>query len=222
MPTINFEEIECYNPRGIRDDVRLSAACDGNARRTIWQERMREGNRINRTARCEPVVYCDTASIRLSGDYGYNLGSMHLDRHSDTGSGEFYFPGDLNSRYRIAFRIDPEPASSTHGLIRLIRLDCNDAQGAHDKVTLTVNGIYVLDRHEMKTRWHVDFDDEISFNSACTITLSESYLENWSRSFTLRAGEYRVGDVPDPTYEFDLDRGITGSARYTLTYRMLE
>lgn len=219
MPTIYFEEIECYNPRGTRDDVRLSAACDGNDRRTIWQERMREGNRINLAARCEPVVFYDTASIRLSGDYGFNFGSMHLDRHSDTGSGEFYFPGDLNSRYRLAYRLDPEPAPTTRGRIRLIRLECNDAQGAHDEISLRVNGVYILNRHIMETGWHVDFDDEITFNSACTITLSESYLQDWSQSFTLRATEYTLGPDDRP---FFLDSGITGDARYTLYYEMLE
>jgi hypothetical protein len=220
MPTIFFEEIECYNPRGIRDDVRLSAACDGHDRRTIWgPERMREGNVLDLTGRSESVEYFDTASIRLSGDYGYNFGSMHFDRHSETGRDEFFFPGDLNSRYRVRFRVDPQPAASTHGLIRLVRLTCNDAQGTHDEITLRVNGIYILNRHVMRTDWHVNFDDEISFNHACTISLSDTYLQDWSASFTLRVGEYELGN---DHYDFLIDRGRVGNAHYTLDYEMVE
>lgn len=220
MPTIFLEEIECYNPRGVRDDVRLSAACDGHDRRTVWgPERMREGNVIDITGRSESVPYFDTASIRLSGDYGFDLGSMQFDRHSEAGTREFFFPGELNARYRVRFRVDPQPASSTSGMIRLVRLTCNDAQGTHDEITLRVNGVYILNRHEMKTGWHVNFDDEISFNHACTITLSETYLQDWSKSYTLRVGEYELGN---DHREFVIDSGRTGDARYTLDYEMLE
>ncbi len=220
MPTIFFEEIECYNPRGSHDDVRLSAACDGHGRRTIWgPERMHEGNVIDLTGRSESVEYFDTASIRLNGDLGYDFGSMQFDHHSEAGTGEFYFPGDLNARYRVSFRVDPQPTSSTRGLIRLVRLTCNDAQGTHDEVTLRVNGVYILNRHEMKTGWQVNFEDEIPFNHACTIILSETYLQDWSKSFTLRVGEYELGD---DHHEFVMDSGRTGDARYTLEYEMVE
>jgi hypothetical protein len=222
MPTVHLEEIYCFHPRGGHDELRLRAVCDGAARRTIWgPEWMHRHDRIDLSRHVEGIEYFDEARISLVGDYGHNFGSMSFDDHSATGPGEFYFPGELNSNYRVRFRLDPEPAALTHGRIRLVRLTCNDAQGSHDEITLSVNGGIVLGpRHEMRTNWHVDFvDEEIDFNRACTVALSETYLQDWTRSFTLEVGEYLPGAAQ---HEFVANgSGVTGDARYTLDYEMV-
>lgn len=221
MPTISLVDIHCYDPRGVRDDVRLRATCDGGEWQTIWgPERMRTGNTVDLTHRIEGVEYSDTATIKLIGDLGHDFGSVSFDDHSAAGDGEYFFPGELNANYRVRFRVDPMPVAGTRGRIRLVRLTCNDAQGAHDEVTLSVNGHIVLGpMHHMKTGWHVDFEgEEIDFNHACTLTLSETYGQDWSRNITLTVGRYVLGA---DSRQFAADSGITGDARYTLEYEML-
>ena len=220
MPTLQFDEIECFDPRGSHDDVSLIAACDGAPGQTVWQQQMRAGNVVDLSTRTEGVVFYDLARVQLTGDLGHDFGSMTFDRHSDTGPGDFFFPGELNARYRVSFHLDALPAPRTHGQIRLIRLTCLDAQGTHDEVTLEVNSTMVLGpRHVMKTNWHVDFDEvPISFNTACTIVLRETYLQDWSESFTLTAED------PAGVHQHDFvasRRGLVGSAHYRLEYEKL-
>jgi len=221
MPTLHFDVIECYNPRGTHDDVSLLAALDGGVEGSAWgPEQMRAHGVIDLTTRTEGQVFYDLAQIRLTGDYGHDFGSMTFDRHSSVGPGEFYFPGELNARYRVSFHLDALPAARTHAQIRLVRLTCRDAQGTHDEVTLRVNDSIVLGpRHVMKTNWHVDLEDTpISFNATCTVTLSETYLQDWSESVTIRA------DAPVGAGQHDFvasQRGLVGSARYRLDYEIL-
>lgn len=221
MPTIHLEEIECYDPRGVRDDVSISASCDGEARSRVWgPEVMRAGNVIDLSTRTTGIEYFDVASVRLTGDYGHDFGSMTFDRHSQSGAGEHFFPGELNGRYRVAFRVDPLPAARTHAQLRLIRLTCVDAQGTHDTVTLRVNGIYVLDRHEMKSGWTVDFHEvPIAFNHACVVSLRETHGQDWSESITVHS------DDPAGTEQHDFfptRSGLVGSAHYRLEYEKLD
>lgn len=221
MPTLHLEEIECYNPRGSHDDVTLHWQCDDAPAGAWGPEEMRAGRVIDLTTRTTGLEFFDTARIRLTGDYGHDFGSTVFDRHSETGPGEFFFPGELNARYRVAFRVDALPAARTHGQIRLVRLTCCDAQGTHDEVTLSVNETMVLGpRHVMKTNWHVDFEEvPISFNAVCTVNLSEIYLQDWSESFTI--------DVDQPAGLAQHDfypnrRGLVGSAHYRLEYEKLD
>lgn len=220
MPTIYLEEIECFDPRGSRDEVSLSAACDGDARHRVWGPQvMRAGNVIDLSTRTAGIEFFDLARVRLTGDYGHDFGSIGFDRHSALGPGEFFFPGDLNSRYRVAFRVDALPAARTQGQLRLIRLTCVDAQGTHDTVSLSVNATQVLDRHEMKNGWTVDFNEvPIAFNDACVVTLRETYLQDWSETMTIHA------DDPAGTDQYDFRptrSGLIGSAHYRLEYEKL-
>ena len=60
MPTLHFDEIECYNPRGTHDDVSLLAALDGGVEGSAWgPEQMRAHGVIDLTTRTEGQVFYD-------------------------------------------------------------------------------------------------------------------------------------------------------------------
>jgi hypothetical protein len=228
MPTIILNEIECNDPMGARDDVFLSLSTEEVTGRIIWgPQRMREGNQITLSSQVTPIEYDEFAIISLYehdtiGDNDY-LGSMALDRHETDRTADFYFPSSLNSRYRMNYEIQVVSPSNeqVHG-IRLVSLTCRDAQGRRDEVTLTVNNRIVLGpRRTMKKGWTANFNDmEITFRSNCVIRLQDTQGQDWDRSFTINAGDYLLNH--DENHTFDVrGSGVTGDARYILTYQMV-
>lgn len=227
MPTITLNEIECINPRGSRDDMMLTLVTDEIGSRVIWgPERMREGNRIDLRRRVEPIEYDDFARIALyehdrvgRNDY---FGTMSFISPTRVGTADFYFPGDLNARYRINYHVQAEPVTSPDHIIQPVSLTCNDAQGARDEVTLRLNGRIILGpMRTMKKNWHVDFNDvNFHFRSTCAVQLKDTQGQDWSRSFLLTAGDYAIGS--DQQHVFNVSGpGVTGDAQYTFVYRML-
>lgn len=228
MPTITLNEIRCIDPRGSRDDMMLTLVTDERNFGRIWgPERMREGNTINLLDRLDPIEYDDFARISLyehdrvgRNDY---FGTMSFMIPSEDRTDNFYFPGDLNARYRLNYSIDREPVTSPDHIIQPVSLTCNDAQGARDEVSLSLNHFMVLGpMHTMKTGWTVDFTEEqrLHFRANCQVKLVETYGQDWSRSFTIPP-DYPIGPE-DQQHVFNIGgRGVVGDARYTFVYRML-
>ncbi len=227
MPTITLNEIECIDPRGSRDDMMLTLVTDERNFGMIWgPERMREGNRINLRDRVDPIEYDDFARISLyehdrvgRNDY---FGTMSFMIPSEDRTDDFYFPGDLNARYRINYSIQREPVTSPDHIIEPVSLTCDDAQGTRDEVTLSLNHFIILGpMHTMRKDWTVEFTDaqRLHFRGNCQVRLKETQGQDWSRSFLLTPGDYPIGT--EERHRFNIDRGIVGDARYTFVYRML-
>lgn len=227
MPTITLNQIECIDPRGSRDDMMLTLATDEGYLGRIWgPTRMREGHRITLSDHVDPIVYNDFARIALyehdrvgRNDY---FGAMRFMIPSVDRTDDFYFPGDLNARYRVNYSIEREPITSPDHIIQPVSLTCNDAQGTRDEVHLSLNHFMILGpMYTMRTGWTVDFTDaqRLHFRGNCRVRLNETRGQDWSRSFLLTPGDYPIGTEEQHT--FRKDRGIVGDARYTFIYRML-
>lgn len=225
MPTLLLRELECYNPREIRDEPYIRVSTDTSESRDIWgPASMRRGNTIDLRAHVAPIVFHDIAHLSLrERDRGRDdyYGGMSFQHSPRPGLFNHYFPGDLNPRYRLNYEIRAEPAGEHEGRIRLLRLTCNDPQGTKDDITLFVNDrIIAGPNHRMRKGWEIAFTDmEIDFRHSCVIRLKESQGQDWERTIRLNRGEYPL-DV-DQYGDFRADDGILGDARYTLHYQMV-
>ncbi len=227
MPTIILREIECYDPREIHDEPYLRVDTDSLARRVVWgPDRMGRGDRIDLTHRVEPIVYYDLAHIslreedRVGRDDHY--GTMTFFSDPGIGVRDFYFPGNLNSRYRLNYEVLRDPVAPIEGEIELLSLTCNDPQGTKDEITLRVNDHIVAGpMRRMRKNWAIHFSDvTVSFRRSCVIKLKDTQGQDWERSMELVRGEYPLDT--ELSHNFIAGgRGIVGDASYTLMYRMI-
>lgn len=226
MPTIILREIECYRPREIHDEPYFRVYADSHEGRTVWgPARMGRGDVISLTDVVDPIVFHDFVHValreedRVGADDHY--GTLPLRAGRSTGDLEHYFPGDLNARYRLSYRLLAEPTESPEGRIELRSLVCNDPQGTKDEITLKVNDVIVAGpTRRMRAGWSIHFDDmPIDFQHACVIELKDTQGQDWDESTTLVRGEYELGD--DDHDFIASGRGIVGDASYTLYYRMV-
>lgn len=226
MPTIILREIECYDPKEIRDEPYIRVTADSLEATRVWgPANMRRGQTIGLTDQAEPIVYHDFAILALREEdpcHDDDYGARHFSRFSDAGLGNHYFPGELNARYRIGFELLSEPTEPTEGRIELLSLTCNDPQGTKDEITLWVNDVIVAGpMYKMKKDWAINFvDTVVPFRTVCIVRLRDTQGQDWERRLEINFGEYAID--AELSYPFIAEgRGIVGDARYTLRYRML-
>ncbi len=239
MASLQLEDLHCIlaqDPTG-HDEVLLEVACDGGSWQYAFSGRMGEGEHRNlRTDRGFP--FTDLALIRLSeydfvGTFGRGpkiLGHVeithplpdHTPCVADLPPGPVGAVGAGSFAYRLQYDVHSEPREAAPRFqIDLVSLRCDDAQGAYDRVYLYVNERAVLGPVEMRTRQEIDLGIRVHFRQTATIRLSEVHNQGWNSQFTVHPGapDFPISGEPTP-HRFSVDRGITGDARYTLTYRL--
>ncbi len=237
MPTIAFTEIECLHPgEPGGDEMWLSVRTE---QRPEWSELygvwgpvdMREGDvtrlRPPGSHTIDPVEFDEFACLRLREHDPFDddlVGELSFTRpFRGFGSQEVVLPQGLfgpdHQAYRLAYDYLEEPSVHARHRIELLSLECNDAQGTSDRVSLWVNEVLLWGPEVMRTHDVEEFGTlSFTFHRLAEVRLSETRGEDWSRAFTLVPGEYVINRRLE--HDFLADSGITGDAHYTLRYRM--
>jgi hypothetical protein len=231
MATLQLEQLECIHPddRVGHDEVYVTVDCDGSSETyNSGERRMREGDTQELTTP-GGIAFTDVAVIRLfeRDVASESLGSVSIGHPLPDGSQTAYLPSEIGGPHATCYRLtyhvdaDEEDAPRRRNRIELLSLKCDDAQGTHDTVYLYVNDDLVWGPANMWTGTERSLGTlSIDFRSSATVRLQETRGEGWQSAFTLRYGEgdYRINTTR--TQRFHVDRGITGDATYTLTYRL--
>jgi hypothetical protein len=237
MPTVAFREIECLRPAEPgADEMYLSMRTDRHPGWTdvygFWGPvSMREGDVVRLRPpgdnTVDPVEFDEFACFRLrEHDLSFDdtVGDIDLARpFRGFGTCEVVLPQGLfgpdHQAYRVTYDYSEEPSAHPRHRIELLSLECHDAQGTSDRVSLVVNEVLMWGPQVMRTHDVFDLGTlPFTFHTLAEVRLRETRGEDWSRAFTLVPGEYRINTRL--THEFTADSDITGDAHYTLTYRM--
>lgn len=238
MPTLTLTSLECLQPgEAGGDEVWLSTRSEqhpgwteAGALGLPWS--MGEGDVVRLRPPADdpidPIEFDEFLCVRLMERDALNsdpVGTFCLTRpFRGFGPHEAYLPdallGPHNRAYRLSYEYAEQPAPHPRHRIELLSLTCNDAQGSSDRVSLWVNEVLMWGSQVMRTNQVAEFGSSLShtFHRVALVTLRETRGQDWSRSFTLVPGEYPINRRL--TQEFSADSGITGTARYTLRYRM--
>jgi hypothetical protein len=231
MAVLQLESLECIHPddRVGRDEVFVRVDCDGRLETyNSGERRMREGD-TQELATPGGISFSDLAVIRLfESDAGTeSLGSVSIGYPPPDGPQTAYLPSEIGGAHATCYRLtyhvdaDAEDAARRRNRIELLSIRCDDAQGTHDTVYLYVNDDLVWGPANMWTGTERELGTlAVDFRSSATVRLQETRGEGWRSEFTLRygVGDYRINTTR--TQRFHVDRGVTGDATYTLTYRL--
>jgi hypothetical protein len=238
MPTIAFAEIECLHPgEPGADEMWLRVRTE---QRPAWTGRygglwgpveMREGDVVRLrppgSHTIDPIEFDDFACIQLREHDPFDddlVDELSFTRpFGGFGPQEVVLPqglfGPSHQAYRLAYEYLEEPSVHPRHRIELLSLECNDAQGTSDRVSLWVNEVLLWGPETMRTHDVEEFGTlSCTFCRLAEVRLRETRGQEWSRTFTLVPDEYRINTPLE--HDFLADSGITGDAHYTLRYRM--
>lgn len=232
MATLHLDLLECLHPDDPMgaDEIRVSIYCDGSLAGYEPELRMHEGDRAE-LATPDGYPFTDIAQILLEESDPFRieqLGSVSIGHILPEGPQTAYLPSELVGEHATCYRLtyhvdsDEDDASRRRNRIELLSLYCNDAQGSHDTVRLFVNDDLLWGPANMWSRQGVDLGEDLSadFRTSATVRLEDSRGEPWRSEFTVRYGSEDYLINTPLTYRFHVDRGITGDATYTVTYRL--
>jgi hypothetical protein len=224
MPTLHLNGIVCEKTKEAVDEPYLVADSDNQALGTIWGPRSMDDG--------------DARSIYWSRSFNqwiqlklYEYDRVGHDEHIDTllinsdapeaGEQSYVFLGD-RAKYRLIYEL--RSGARDNSTLSLISLRCNDAQEITDEPYITVNGVTQWGPRSMKTRDIQDINREVTFNRTAIIEIWERDPAISEKIGTSHVVDYRIADPGEETgvltATFNGDRGIPGSASYTLTYRV--
>jgi hypothetical protein len=240
MPTLILNSIECINPKETGHDEVIINVYTESSLDNLWRRyqyaridwgptRMEEEDTQSLRGAIDPIEFYEFVHIKVwdnDSPFKDNLiGELDFRRPFSYGENQFrqlpfgIIVGSNATCYLLRYDLLEEPSSRLRNLIDFVSLECNNAQGTKDRISLFANGIRVWGPHDMRT------NDEETFNSVyyrfhdrLTVELYDERLQKWSDYLELRAREYQINRLLREV--FVGDRGITGDYRYTLRYRM--
>ncbi|HUU74797.1 MAG TPA: hypothetical protein VMW63_01770 [Methanoregulaceae archaeon] len=175
------------------------------------EESERESGFRRRTEEDERMVHFDARMVVCSppGRYVVNL------------------PPHGKTRYKLYFDAlaDGESHIPQYRL-ELVTLHCHDAQEYADRVYIKVNGTTVWGPRRMRTGNTLLLDDAgiLSIPNLTTVQLwedDERHRDDFFGELMLRIGD-DSDFIHNQHFTFSRDKGISGDASYTLTYRIRE